>query len=188
MSRNQSGAFRARLVEAIHRHERLQRQLAAACKVTSWWGFSFTSHFVLGQVQRVSLLPIMAKVFIDPIIQRLEEQQQSLSSTQILGTEVHWQEEQQALGRYIYWQISSTVKGQKHVLQLHKNKSGPSTLCFGTEPPVLRQIKCKAAEYSHRPQPAQSRNLRNWFHNLKLLFERKSSTCTALCVLQHEIN
>ena len=64
--------------------------------------FPFTSHFVLGQVQRVSLFPIMAKAFIDPVIQRLEEQQQSFKCPNPWHThqcaEVHWQEEHQAPG------------------------------------------------------------------------------------------
>lgn len=119
----------------------------------------FASHFALGQVQRVSLFLIMAKVFIDPIIQRLEKQQQSLPSTKILGTSTTTQNctgkrNLKALGRYIYWQVSPNVKGQKHVLHFHKDKIGPNTLCFGIEPSVL-----SARQYACSSQPAGSKNL-----------------------------
>lgn len=168
VSRNQFAAFCDCLVEATHRHKQLQRKLAVACKVR----FSLYFPLCFGTSPKGLFAPNNGRSVYWPYKFRgWRSNSKSLSRTQILGTEVHWQEEYQALGRYIYWQISPTVKGQKHVLQLHKNKSGPSTLCFGTEPPVLRQIKCKAAEYSHCPQPAQSRNLRYQLHNLKLLFE-----------------
>lgn len=84
----------------------------------------------------------MAEVFIDPVIQRLERQEQSLSSAQILAQAST--AAQRCAGkrsirhRYVYWQTWAAAKGQKHVLHLDKNKTRPNTL-FWHRTSVLRQ-------------------------------------------------
>ena len=145
----------------------------AACKVTSRWGFSLYFPLCFGTHPEGQFVSNNGQSVYWPYNSEAGGER-AISSTcpnpwhKYRCTEACWQEGHQAPGRYIYWQILPTVKGQKHVLHLHKNKIGPNTLCFGTEPPVLRRIKCKTAEYAHSPQPVGSKNLQHWFHSPKL--------------------
>lgn len=87
----------------------------------------------------------MAGALTDPISQRQE--QQPLSSTQTPGC-----------GQVHFLTDLTHSKGSRAHPSITQ-KSGPSTPRFGTQPPVLRQIKC-TAERSHCPQPAGSRACR----------------------------
>lgn len=166
----------------------------AACKVTSWWGLSLYFPLYFGTSPEGQFVYNNSQSVYWPYNSKAR------GATAISfkwpnpwhkyrRIEVRWQEEHQAPGRYIYWQILPTVKGQKHILHLHKNTTGPNNLCSGTEPFVLRQIKCKTAEYAHSPQPVGSKNSQHWFHNPKLASQESLHLHVLLwCAFKYMIN